>query len=188
MFGISMSDENTMTLEGAFKEIEDLKEQKSALEKERDEYLNGWKRAKADYVNFKNEQEKRSAELATFARMASLMQYLPVVENFRKAFQHVPDELKASEWIKGIEHIYRQMKDILRSTGVEEIADAAGTPFDPSVHEAVGHEWREDMDEGVITQEISAGYRHNGTLIVPAKVIVNKKPQPAGEGDSNEKK
>lgn len=173
-------DEDTMTLEGAFKEIEALKEKIETLEKERDEYLNGWKRAKADYVNMKNDQEKRSGELATVARMAALMRYLPIIENFRKAFTYLPTDLATSDWVKGVEQIYKQMKDVLKEMGVEEITNSVGAPFDPSIHEAVGNEYIDTMEENMVTQEVETGYRHNTMVMVPARVIVNKRPKESG--------
>lgn len=165
-----------LTLEGAFACIEELKEKIGELEKQNEEYLNGWKRAKADYINFKNEQEKRSSDMASIARITSLLQYLPVLDNFRKAFKHLPDDMKGSDWVKGIEQIYKQLREIMKTMGVEEITDLVGKPFDPSLHQAVGDEYNDQFEEEYITQEVDAGYMHNGTLVAPAKVIVNKKP------------
>jgi molecular chaperone GrpE len=171
-----MAEETSMTLEQAISEIEKLGARIVELEAQNEEYLNGWKRAKADYINLKNEQEKRSTELAAVARVTSLIQYLPVLGYFRKAFQHLPAELEGSEWVKGIEHIYNQMKEIMKNMGVEEVSDLVGTPFNPSVAMAVGQEYREGFEDDVVTQEVDVGYRHNGVIILPAKVIVNKKP------------
>lgn len=147
-----------------------------ACKKQSEEYLNGWKRAKADYVNFKNDQEKRSKELAQFATMSTLLGYVPIVENLRVAFTHLPDELKGSEWVKGIEHIYTQMKEFLKTLGVEEYSGLVGKTFDPMEHQAVGQEARDDIEDNCISQEVSAGYKLHGKALVPAKVIVNKKP------------
>ncbi len=179
-----MSDENVIPATPApaadpiTEEGDALKARVAELEKQCDEYLNGWKRAKADYINFKNEQEKRSGELSQVARMTSLIQYLPVVENFRKAFGQLPENLKDSEWVKGVENIYKQMKEVLKGMGVTEVMGLIGKPFDPASQQAVGQEYRDEFEENSVTQEIEAGYTFNGSVIVPAKVIVNKKPQP----------
>lgn len=157
-------------------EAERLASELEACKKQAEEYLNGWKRAKADYVNFKNEQDKRSKELAQFASLSTLLGYVPIVENFRAAFNHLPEELKGSEWVKGVEHIYTQMKDLLKTLGVEEFTGLVGKAFDPNEHQGVGQETRDDFEDDVISQEIGAGYRYAGRVLVPAKVIVNKKP------------
>ncbi|MDO8571046.1 MAG: nucleotide exchange factor GrpE [bacterium] len=171
-----MPEETQMTLEGALAEIDTLKTRLDVCQKQSEEHLDGWKRAKADYINFKNEQDKRSKEFAQFASMATLMQCLPVVENFRKAFNHVPESLKDSDWVKGIEHIYRQMKEMLKVMGVEEYTGLVGQPFNPEKHQAVGQEQRDDFEDEIVSQEIEAGYSLHGKVMQPAKVIVNKKP------------
>ncbi len=177
-----MSDD-TLTLEGAFIKIEELQHELEELTKQNEENLNGWKRAKADYVNFKNETEKRRDELAGMAMMTSAAQYIPILDNFKKAFQYLPVELKDSEWVKGIEQIYKQMKEIMKGLGVEEYTESVvGTPFDPSKHYAVGEERVDTHEDGVVTQEVSPGYTFRGNVIVPAKVIVNKK---ANSSDNN---
>ena len=170
--------------------IEDQLEQ---CKREAEEYLNGWKRAKADYVNYKNETEKRRDELTGMALMASAGQFIPLLDNFKKAFAVLPDELRGSEWVKGVEHILNQMKEIMKGLGIEEFSHSViGVSFDPSKHHAVGEERRDEYDDSVVTQEVSPGYTFRGNPIVPAKVIVNKKQESRIEnqesGDSSEKK
>ncbi len=146
------------------------------LQKQCEEYLNGWKRAKADYINFKNEQEKHSRELAQVASMGAVLHMLPIAENFRKAFIQLPQEIKGSAWVTGIEQIYKQLKETLKTMGVEEFTDLIGKIFDPTHHQAVGQEYIESKEQDTITQEISGGYTLHGRVIAPAQVIVNKKP------------
>lgn len=157
--------------------IVELEAQCRELTQQNADYLNGWKRAKADYVNFKKDQEKRSVELSEVARLTGLLQYLPIVDSLRTAFAHIPSELEKSDWVRGIGHIYKQMKEILKGMGIEECESAVGSLFDPHSHQAVGQERIDDKDDNVVTQEVSVGYRMNGRIIMPAKVIVNKKPQ-----------
>lgn len=171
-----MTDEPQMTIDAALAEIDSLKKELEGCTKQKEEYLDGWKRAKADYINFKNEQEKRSKEFAQFASMATLMQCLPIAENFRKAFGHLPDSLKESEWVRGIEQIYRQLKEMLRVMGVEEYTNLVGISFDPERHQAVGQEQRDDFGDDIVSQEVEAGYTLHGKVLQAAKVIVNKKP------------
>ena len=170
-----MSDEQNPSQDDLLKKIEELTGQLDTIKKQNEEYLDGWKRAKADYINFKNDQEKRSKELAQFASISLVMQLLPIAEHFRKAFACLTDDLKLSEWVRGIEQIYRQFKDALKGMGIEEVAGVVGTAFDPAHHLAVGNEQRDDLDDGIVSQEIETGYLLHGRVIVPTKVIVNKK-------------
>ena len=170
-----MSDEQNVSPEDLRKKIEELTGQLDTIKKQNEEYLDGWKRAKADYINFKNDQEKRSKELAQFASISLVMQLLPIAEHFRKAFACLTDDLKLSEWVRGIEQIYRQFKDALKGMGIEEVAGVVGTAFDPAHHLAVGNEQRDDLDDGIVSQEVETGYLLHGRVIVPTKVIVNKK-------------
>lgn len=156
------------------KEAEQLQTQLEAVSKERDEYLDGWKRAKADYINFKNDQEKRARELSEYAQMHSAIALVPALEHFRMAFSNISEDIKDNTWTKGIEQIYKQLKDIAKTMGLEEVSGSVGAPFDPSKHEAVGHEAIEGTPDDQITQELSAGYSFNGKVVYPAKVIVNK--------------
>lgn len=170
-----MSEDQQIAPEELVKKIEELNVQLGNLQKQNEEYLDGWKRAKADYINFKNDQEKRSKELSQFASLALVMQLIPVLEHFRKAFSYITDDLKTSEWVKGIEQIYRQFKEVLKGMGVEEMPSALGKTFDPSQHMAVGQEQKDDIDDDIVSQEVEVGYTLHGKAIAPAKVIVNKK-------------
>jgi len=153
-----------------------LEQEIERLKKENEEYLNGWKRAKADYANLKNDQEKRSKELVEFSCLSLFAQWVPIVEHLRQALtKHLPKDLENSEWVKGIEQIYKQIREVMKGLGIEEFLDNTGKPFDPTRHEAVGQEQIGDSEDNTITQEISAGYTYKGRVMVPAKVIVNKK-------------
>jgi len=170
-----MSEEQTtpmlpeMTLEEAITEIE-------RLTKENAEYLDGWKRMKADYANLKSEQERRGKELAQFAGLSIIMQLLPVQEYFRQALEHMPADIASTEWAKGIQQIYKQMKESMKTLGLEEFRAEKGSEFDPARHEAVGQESVAEFGDDVVTQEASAGYSLHGKVISPAKVVLNKKP------------
>lgn len=156
---------------------DDLSAQLVTVTKQRDEYLDGWKRAKADYINYKNEQEKRGKELAQFASYAILLQLVPIMQHFRKAFTCISDDLKNNEWVKGVEQINRQLRDVLKTLGAEEAESALGKLFDPALHESVGQEQRDDCADGIVSQEIESGWTLHGKLMIPTKVIVNKRSE-----------
>jgi molecular chaperone GrpE len=134
-----------------------------------EEYLNGWKRAKADYLNLKKETEEKQKSFADFANAALLVQILPIYDNFKKALQLLPTE--QDSWVEGIKQIKKQMEDLLKNYGIEEIK-TIGEKFDPQLHEAVGKEKKQGMDPDTIISESSSGYLMNGKVLVAAKVIV----------------
>ncbi len=156
------------------------------LKKQCEEYLNGWKRAKADFINFKNEQEKRQKELAQIASMGAVMQIIPPAEHLRKAFLQIPDDIKGSGWVAGIEQIAKQLKGALQTLGVEEYTGITGGTFNPELHQAIGMEYIEGKEEDSITQEINAGYTFHGKVLLPARVIVNKKSAGGAEFQLND--
>lgn len=149
-----------------------LKEELEKYKSKAEEYLNGWKRAKADYINFKKEVEERQRDIIEFANLTFVLELLPLKENFKKAFEHIPEKEKESDWVIGIKHIQNQLDDFLEKLGVEEIK-TVGENFDPEKHEAVSKEKRNNLEENIIIKEIGSGYLMRGRVIKPAKVIVS---------------
>jgi molecular chaperone GrpE len=134
-----------------------------------DEYLNGWKRAKADYINLKKETEEKQAMLFEFANATLLMEILPIYDNLKKAIALAGEE--KNNWLEGIKQIKKQFEDLLKDYGIEEIK-TVGEKFNPEFHEAVGREKKEGVEPDVIISEASTGYLMKGKVLVPAKVIV----------------
>ncbi|MBI5451991.1 nucleotide exchange factor GrpE [Candidatus Gottesmanbacteria bacterium] len=140
------------------------------------EYKAGWQRVLADYKNLQTEIEKRRGEWAQMSEMQALGDFLPVFENFKKAFSVVETQDIASpseNWRKGIEHIMKQFADVLKQHGIEEI-ETVGKKFDPALHEAAGEESVDGKEAGEIVREVAGGYKMVGKVICAAKVIVAK--------------
>lgn len=137
-----------------------------------EEYLNGWKRARADYLNLQKEAAERQKELVEFANAGLLLDLLPMVDHFKLALKHVPENIKNDPWYKGIENIQGQLNKFLKDQGIEEIK-TVGEKFNPELHEAVGEVEGEPAE--VIAEEVSTGFSLNGKVIQPAKVKIFKK-------------
>ncbi|MBU1130537.1 nucleotide exchange factor GrpE [Patescibacteria group bacterium] len=137
-----------------------------------DEYLNGWKRAKADYENFKKESEKRVTGLVEFATAGMILEILPVHSHFKLALEHVPEDDKKAEWVQGIMHIKREFEDFFKKLDIVEIK-TIGEKFNPEFHEAVSHE-ESDQEDDIIIKEVQPGYMLKEQVIQPAKVVVSK--------------
>ena len=142
-------------------------------QKKMEEYLDGWKRAKADYLNFKKENEKRQTEFIQFANAALIAELLPIYDHFKIAWQHVPNEQREVNWVKGFEHIKNQFTNFLKQLGIEEIK-TVGEKFNPDFHEAVSHEAKEGFAPDIIFEEVKCGYILYGKVLQPAKVKVVK--------------
>lgn len=150
-------------------EIKELEIRVKDLEQKSQEYLDGWKRAKADFINYKKEQEHTVQEFIKFANQNLLLQILPVLDNFYIAIKHLPKDLQDNEWVKGILHIKTQLEDILKNQGVEEIK-TVGERFNPEFHEVVSGDEQGD----VVVEEVRKGYRLHGKLVRAAKVKIGK--------------
>lgn len=152
----------------ADKDSKKLQEELEQLKKQAQEYLNGWKRAKADYLNREREIEKEKIEWIKFANLELILNLLPILDSFDQSAKNLSDNLKNDEWVKGILKIKEQFENFLKAQGVERIK-TIGEKFNPEFHEAV--EKRGDKNE--IIEEIRAGYTMHGNIIRVAKVIIN---------------
>jgi len=129
------------------------------LKKKVDEYLNGWKRERADFLNYKKEEMERIGNLIKYANEEIILKLLPVLDNLCLAVQHVKDE--------GVLRIKKQLEDFLKKEGIEPI-EVVGKKFDPNTMEAVGGEGE------TVGEEMQRGYTMHGKLIRPAKVKLSK--------------
>ncbi len=165
--------------------IEDLQKKLEECEKKAAEYLSGWQRERADFLNYKKEEMERIGELLKYAGEEFILRILPILDNFEIAIKEVRsmkhEEAKIEDLIKGFLQIKTQLQDFLKSLGVEEI-NTMGEMFNPNLHEAVeevepsfakASEGKE-IKSGTIIEEIQKGYKINGRLLRPAKVRIIK--------------
>jgi molecular chaperone GrpE len=153
-----------------------LKKAKDALKKceaEKQEYLDGWQRSKAEFANLRKQDEKDNASLRKYAEQGLIEELIGVLDSFDMAMgQKESWESAPEEWRKGIEHIYSGFLHKLESRGLSRI-DAKGRSFDPELHEAVQNvpvEAQEDDQTVVVV--LQAGYRLHDRVIRHAKVQV----------------
>jgi molecular chaperone GrpE len=155
-------------------ELEKLQKELEETTKQAEEYLDGWKRAKADFANREKDLTREKSEYLQFATAAMLLEILVIYESLCEAVQSVDD--------KGIAQIKKQFEDFLKKKGLEKIK-TVGEKFDYNLHEAAGTEkiphapldkGGEDVKSGEIIKEIQAGYKLHGEVLRPAKVIVTE--------------
>lgn len=160
------------TLPDIQKKLKQEKEKLQKCEAERKEYLDGWQRAKADHINYKNEEGRRMEDMARFMTAGLTQELLPVLDSFDLALGHgMPPDLE-----RGILLIRSQFEDILRKRGVSQIKVKPGDIFDPEHHEAVG-EIEGEHPPGTIAEEVQRGYMLRERVLRPVRVRLSK-PRP----------
>lgn len=140
-------------------------------------------RTLADFDNFRKRAEREKQEQKKYALVEPLRDFLEIVDNLDLALAAAGS---AEDLKRGIEMIHRQMADLLRRFGAQEIA-ALGQPFDPALHEAVSREEDPTVKSPTVTGEMRRGYRIHDRLLRPAmvKVSVPVEPaRPAGGGEA----
>jgi len=145
-------------------EMQKLKEQLERCKNSCEEYLNGWKRERADFLNYKKEEMERIGSLVKYANEDLILKLLPVLDNFCLAEKHIPDN---EEFKNGFEQIKKQIEDFLQKEGIEAI-EVMGKPFDPNTMEAVEGEGE------TVSEEVQRGYTLHGKVIRVAKVKISK--------------
>jgi len=161
--------------------LEELKKQLGECQKLKDEYLAGWQRARADFLNYKKEELERIGDILKYGDLGLILKILPILDNFYLTEKKLPENLKADVNIKGILQIKNQILDFLKNQGIEEIK-TVGEKFDPNFHEIIGEvspseasaKEGEFSESGIVLEEIQKGYLIHGRLLRPAKVKVTK--------------
>lgn len=141
------------------------------LEQQVQEHLEGWKRAKADYLNLKKQMEKEKEDIIKFSQAAVVMEILPIYDNLKRAESHIPEEQKTREWVKGVMHIQKQFEDTLKTMGIEPIK-TVGESFDAHKHHAVSKVKKEDVASDTILEEVKSGFMLGDKVLTPAQVVV----------------
>ena len=157
------------------KKIKKLREDLRKCGDEKKEYLDGWQRAKADFINYRNEEGRRMEDMARFVTTGLIQDILPVLDSFELALGHsLGHGVSKSEDIeRGILLIRSQFGDILKRRGLEQIKVEIGEKFDPEKHESIG-EVESEKEEGTIAEEVQKGYILRGRVLRPTRVRLAK--------------
>ena len=151
----------------------DIKKKLEECQKNKDEYLCGWQRERADFLNYKKEQMERISELMKYANQELILKLLPILDNFELVEKNLSEKLRNDITIKGILQIKSQIKNFLKNQGIEEI-ECLREKFDPNFEEVVEEIEKKDIESGIVIEEVQKGYKIYGKLLRPAKVKVSK--------------
>jgi molecular chaperone GrpE len=136
--------------------------------RERDEYLALAQRTQADFENYRKRVSKdvATAEAKGVAKLAR--ELLPALDNLGIALQ---SGVSGEEFVKGIELVYAELTAALERLGVEAYSPQ-GERFDPNLHEAMAKQPVDGAESGTVVEVYQRGYRLNGTVLRPARVVV----------------
>lgn len=141
--------------------------------KEKEEYLTGWQKERADFANYKKQEEDRKAMLSESMRERILSRFLTVIDSFNMAFANKEAWEKVEPgWRKGVEYIYAQMNNVFEEYGVKPIGEV-GDVFDPNIHESIEMVATDKKeDDHKLASVIQKGYKLGERVLRPARVNV----------------
>ena len=161
------------------------KQKENIEEKEKDcvqcqEYLDGWKRAQADYQNLQKQSEKERSDFRKYANEGLLSDLIPVMDQFDLAMKYIPaiEELPTDvqknwkNWRIGVEAVKMKWDELAKEHHLSKVETEGA--FDPDLHEAVEEQEDESVPAGNIIEVVESGWKLHDKLIRPAKVIVSK--------------
>ncbi len=168
------TDDDAASVKDAGAAVKKLKAEIAVLKAERQEYLDGWQRIKADFANLKKREEEGRAEFAKFAREGMISDLLPVLESFNMAFANKESwERVDANWRMGVEYIHKELMRVMSESGLMELTPRIGAAFDPNTMTAV--ETVETLDAKqyhMVARVIQSGYTLNGKLLKSPRVAV----------------
>jgi len=153
--------------------VKKLREDLKVCRKEKEEYLTGWQRAKADYVNLQKELDLARINVSILTKEKMVMKLLPALDSFEMAFSNKEHWEKIDkDWQDGITSIYQQLISGLDNSGIEKI-DKSEVPFDPNIHQSISIvETDDETKDHTVEKIIQVGYRIGERVIRPAKVTI----------------
>ncbi len=153
--------------------IKTLRAKLKACSKERMEYLDGWQRLKADFVNYKKREEESKADFTKYAQEAVITDILPTLESFQMAFANKEAWEKVdSSWRVGVEYISTNLTQVLSGYGLSEV-NPIGEEFNPTLYTSIGTVVTDDKAKvNKVAEVLQRGYRLHGKLIKSPRVKV----------------
>ncbi|UZJ80591.1 nucleotide exchange factor GrpE [Fictibacillus sp. KU28468] len=159
--------------EGETAETTEEKQRISELETNLADTENRLLRVQADFENFKRRTREDNAAQLKYKSQSLLTQLLPALDNFERALDVKVEDAQAASVLQGVEMVYRQLLEAMKSEGLEVI-DSEGSAFDPNLHQAVMQVQDEKYGSNVVVETLQKGYRLKDRVIRPAMVKVNQ--------------
>jgi molecular chaperone GrpE len=147
---------------------EDPANEEERIVEQPEDYLALAQRIQADFENYRKRAVREAAQAGERARSGLVRELLPIVDNLERALASA--EEGEQHLAQGVRLVHSELIAVLERNGVEQF-DPAGDKFDPSEHEALSV--REGGEPGLVLDVVEKGYRSNGTVLRPARVVVS---------------
>jgi molecular chaperone GrpE len=165
-------EELTQELEALRKRAESAEKSAVAFEETLKSTKDQFVRLTADFENYRKRTQTEQENLKSSVKGDTLLELLPLVDNFELAKQQLKIETEGEQKIDAAyQGLYKQMVELFRGLGVEAVP-GVGSPFDPEVHEAIMREHSDEFDDGVVMEEFRKGFQFKDRLLRPAMVKV----------------
>ena len=139
-------------------------------QRERDEYLDLARRTQADFENYRKRAAKEAAAAGERAKSGLVRELLPIVDNLERAL--VSAGQGEQHLAEGVLLVHSELIAVLERNGVQQF-DPVGERFDPTEHEALSMRDQDGAESGLVVDVVEKGYRSNGTILRPARVVVS---------------
>jgi molecular chaperone GrpE len=159
--------------------IKKLREKLKEAESAKQEYLTGWQKTKAEYINTRKRDEEASRALSKFAAAGLIEELLPALDSFDLALAHAKQAggnggSASDEWAKGMMNIYNQILSVFTAHGLKQI-NPIGEEFDPTVHEAIGMiDTDKPEEDNIVLDVLQKGYTLHDKVLRTARVRVGR--------------
>ncbi|MCY4437408.1 MAG: nucleotide exchange factor GrpE [Chloroflexi bacterium] len=147
----------------------------AAKEEELQQVRESLARARADFANFRRRTQQEQEEQAKFGTALLVAEFLPILDNFERALDTIPRELRFFSWLQGVDLVHQMARNVLEKRGLQPI-DTQDKPFDPNYHEVVLREGEDDDGEVVVLEELQKGYVMYDRVLRPSLVKVGPPP------------
>jgi molecular chaperone GrpE len=159
--------------DGAADQVERDLDELGETKRERDEYLELAQRTRADFENYRKRVAKETSEALARGKAELARELLPVIDNLERALESGSDPGAHEPLVKGVGLVLEELRGRLGGAGVEAF-DPKGEKFDPKLHEALSAQSAEGTESGLVIETLEKGYRLDGQVLRPARVVVSK--------------
>ena len=149
-------------------QLQELQELQEKLKKQEEDFLY----LRAEFENYRRRMAKEKENLRQWAVESIVLRLLEVMDNFERALSVELHVKNLKTYTQGIQMTAQELKGVLQQFGLESVETPIGTPFDPTLHEALGNEENKKFPPGHISQIYKKAYKLKGKLLRPAQVMV----------------
>ena len=167
----SETDKETEKSEDAGKKEKAPEKKKDPKDEKIDELNDKLRRSMAEFDNYRKRTDKEKSAMYEIGAKDVIEKILPIVDNFERGLNTIPEDAKGTAFAEGMEKIYKQFVKTLDDLGVKPI-EAVGKPFDPNFNNAVMHGEDENLGENVVAAELQKGYTYKESIVRHSMVQV----------------